>query len=127
VRAALEAGAAVDARDAFGDTALNHASRNGHLEVVDLLLAAGADVENVGAADMTALMQAATAGHVGVVRRLLAAGAKVREDLLRAVSLKVRILEENAEAGMVRPEAAQAWRAFLESLLAEYDRQRAPS
>jgi hypothetical protein len=37
--------------------------------------------------------------------------------------MKVSILEENAENGMVRPEAAEAWRGFLDSLIAERRKQ----
>ena len=67
---------------------------------------------------MTPLMNAATAGHLPSVRTLIAAGAKVTDDLLGSVSMKVSILEENAEIGMVRPEAVGAWRGFLNELLA---------
>src|SRR5205085_3945393 len=52
------------------------------------------------------------------VRLLLAHGARVSNDLLSSVQLKVDILEENAEAGMVYPEAAASWRAFLDFLVA---------
>jgi ankyrin repeat protein len=57
----LEKGADVNAREQFGDTALNQAARYGHVEVVKRLLEAGADIENKGGADLTPLMNAALA------------------------------------------------------------------
>ena len=118
VEAALLAGANIEAAEEFGDTALNRAAANGHGDVVVRLIAAGANLENLGGADMTPLMNAATASHLPSVRALIAAGAKVTDDLLGSVSTKVSILEENAEIGMVRPEAVGAWRGFLNELLA---------
>jgi ankyrin repeat protein len=74
VRAALAAGAEVNALSDTHGTALGAAALYGHLEVVAALLAAGADV----AADQggqTALMLAADQGHTAVVEALLAGGA----------------------------------------------------
>jgi ankyrin repeat protein len=118
LEAALAAGADIEAAEEYGDTALNRAAANGHGAIVARLIAAGANLENLGGADMTPLMNAATAGHLPSVRTLIAAGAKVTDDLLGSVSMKVSILEENAEIGMVRPEAVGAWRGFLNELLA---------
>ncbi len=123
VLAALTAGADVNGRGEYGDTALNRAAENGHAGVVALLLGAGADIENKGGADKTPIMNAAFAGHVSLVRLFIARGARISDDLINSVAMKVGILEENAENGMVRPEAAQAWREFLESLIAERRRQ----
>lgn len=123
VRAALDQGADINAGGEWGDTALNIAAENGHADVVAVLLGEGADIENLGGADKTPIMNAAFAGHVVVVRQLLAAGARISDDLLNSVAMKVRILEENAEEGMVRPEAAEAWRAFLDGLVAERRKQ----
>ncbi|KAK4172309.1 hypothetical protein QBC36DRAFT_294484 [Triangularia setosa] len=61
------------------NSALQAASRGGHLQVVDRLLSAGADV-NAAAADeygRTALQAASQGGHLQVVDRLLSAGADV--------------------------------------------------
>jgi ankyrin repeat protein len=118
VRASLAAGAALDARGEFGDSALNIACERGHADVVAFLLGEGADIENLGGADKTPLMNAAFAGNAGLARMLAAAGAKVSDDLLNSLAIKVSILEENAEAGMVRPEAVDAWRGFLDELIA---------
>jgi ankyrin repeat protein len=123
VEEALEQGADVNVRGQFGDTALNLAAEHGHRQVVELLLAKDADVDNVGGADKTPIMNAAFAGNVGIVRLLLEKGARVTDDLLASVRLKVDILEENADAGMVRPEAAEAWKRFLDMLIAARSRQ----
>lgn len=123
VRAALAAGAVVDARGEYGDTALNVAAESGRADIVAFLIGEGANVENPGGADKTPLMNAAFAGHVAVARQLLAAGARISDDLLNSLVMKVSILEENAESGMVRPEAAQAWRGFLDAMVAERRRQ----
>lgn len=126
VIAALEKGAGVGARGEFGDTALNEAAEYGHLEVAKRLVEAGADIENKGGADKTPIMNAVFAGHVEVVKFLLEKGARVSDDLLSSVQLKINILEENAEAGMVNPEAAKAWKGFFNYLIAARLRQDLP-
>ena len=113
VDAALQQGADINARGQFGDTALNVAAERGHKEIVQRLLDSGADIHNLGGADKTPIMNAAFAGNIGIVRLLLEKGAQVSDDLIASVALKVDILEENAESGMVRPEAVDAWRRFL--------------
>lgn len=124
VREALQNGAEVNARGEFGDTALNMAAEHGHLQIVEKLLASGADIENLGGADKTPLMSAAFAGNIGVVRLLLEKGAQISDDLLQSVQLKVNILKENAESGMVRPDAVEAWRGFLGMLIEARQRQQ---
>src|SRR5262245_49548928 len=53
-------------------TLLHHAARQGHINVVDLLLDRGFDVNTLETGDhTTALHWAAAAGHVAVVQRLL--------------------------------------------------------
>ena len=84
---------------------MNEAAHAGHAAVAERLLVAGADLAHKGGADLTPLMNAAVTGHVDVVRLLLAKGARVSNDLLSTIQLKVNILEENAESGMVYPEA----------------------
>ncbi len=123
---ALIGGADVNARGQFGDTALNEAAEYGHIEVVKHLVESGADIHNKGGADKTPIMNAAFAGHVPVVRLLLEHGATINNDLLSSVQLKVSILEENAEAGMVRPEAVDAWKGFLNFLIAARLKQDLP-
>jgi ankyrin repeat protein len=62
-------------KNANGDTALIEASRNGHLEVVRILLRAEAEVDEVNPRGQTALLVAAAGGHARIVELLLAAGA----------------------------------------------------
>ncbi|MFW6337221.1 MAG: ankyrin repeat domain-containing protein, partial [Phycisphaeraceae bacterium] len=57
------------------ETPLLLASRRGHEDVVEVLLARGAEVEVRDAASNAPLTLAAAGGHAGIVRRLLDAGA----------------------------------------------------
>ena len=71
----LDRGAAADAVDAGGVTALMLASDSGHLEIVRCLLERGA--ANVNAADcngMTSLMYASQNGHLEIARFLVERG-----------------------------------------------------
>jgi hypothetical protein len=127
VEEALKAGADVEAKGAFNDTALNQASTWGHAEVVKRLLEAGADVENLGGSSMTPIMNAASRGHFDVVRLLLQKGARISDDLLSIIQTKINILTENAEAGMVRWEGVEAWKGHQNFLLTERHRQDVPA
>ncbi|MBI5877170.1 MAG: ankyrin repeat domain-containing protein [Chloroflexi bacterium] len=116
VDAALDAGAAIDARDEYGDTALNEAAEAGQREIVRRLLERGANIENLGGADKTPLMNAAFAGHVDVAQELLEKGARVNNDLLSSMQAKVNIFREQAEDGFVTQAGVKAWERFLEYL-----------
>ena len=120
---ALQQGADVNSRGEYGDAALNIAAENGHLHAVERLLEAGADLENLGGADKTPLMNATFAGHTKVVAVLLDHGARVSLDLLSSLQVKVGILEENAQAGMVTLEGAEAWRQFLDFMIGVFKKQ----
>jgi hypothetical protein len=76
LRVLLDAQATVDERDSGGGTALLKASRAGHLECVEMLLASMAqpNQQTMGFRD-TPLMQAAAQGHAQVVECLFAHGA----------------------------------------------------
>jgi ankyrin repeat protein len=74
----LDGGASVDARDRFGARPLSHAARNGHLEMVNLLLARGAPINARNLSGATALYFAAERGHVAVAQRLIERGADVK-------------------------------------------------
>jgi ankyrin repeat protein len=76
VRRLLEAGADANARGQSGYTALAHAARQGHLEVVELLIEHGARVD-ARYSGTTALIRAAEGGHLDCVRALVAAGADI--------------------------------------------------
>ncbi len=76
----LAAGADVNARDAYGATALMNAAHGGNLEMVEALLAAGAEVDAKDELGWTALMKACynadlNRGFPEIVARLIAAGA----------------------------------------------------
>jgi len=77
VRRLLEAGAKADVKAASDLTALFVASRDDHLDVVDVLLSSYwcGDLEARNTRGHTALYCAAMKGHSSVVRRLLEAGA----------------------------------------------------
>ena len=76
VRFLLDTGVDVDAAGFLGYTPLIWASRNGHDEVVRLLLEADASIDNQTAeAEITALYSAANEGHTEATRVLLEAGA----------------------------------------------------
>jgi ankyrin repeat protein len=76
VKALIEAGADVNAKDRQGKTALVVASEKGHLDSVKILLDNGADVNAKTKDGCTALMFAENIGHREVVRILKEAGAK---------------------------------------------------
>jgi len=67
VRALLEHGADVNARQEGGWTALHAASQNGDVEMVRLLIAAGADVQARADNQQNALDLALGKGHQAVV------------------------------------------------------------
>ena len=77
------------------DTALIHASLNGHAEVSRLLLDNGADINARGRLLMTSLHGPSYFGHLDVVRLLLQRGAEVdpRDDV-GLTPLKLAITEE---------------------------------
>jgi ankyrin repeat protein len=78
IEKAIQAGADVNVRYKYGFTPLLIASRNGHTEVVKLLLTAKADVNAAHKTQgITSLLIASQKGHTGIVKLLLTAGADV--------------------------------------------------
>jgi uncharacterized protein len=70
----LRAGAKIDGKNGFGDTAIMVAALNGHLVVVKKLFARGAEINPRG---WTPLAYAATNGQTEVARYLLEIGADI--------------------------------------------------
>ena len=99
VTEALENRAIVNARDKYGEKALDLAAENGHAEVVRALIAAGANANATNEDGETALHYAACSGKVETVRALLAAGADVnaRGDGYTALTLAVNLMQSGAD------------------------------
>jgi serine/threonine-protein phosphatase 6 regulatory ankyrin repeat subunit B len=77
VKALIDKGADVNAKNKDGDTALMSASLKGHTEIVKALIEKGADVNAKDKAGWTALMSASFYGYIEIVRALLNKGADV--------------------------------------------------
>lgn len=78
----LDGGAAVDATDESGETALMHAAHAGHVAAVEVLITAGADVNAKSPQGWTAMSKAAYngdtgCGYVEVIATLHQAGASL--------------------------------------------------
>lgn len=86
----------------------SRAAHNGHLAVVDHLVAAGADLGSLDLGDNTALHWAAMRGHVEVVRALVVAGA----DRSRANA------QGMTPADLCDPQWSLSWRFTREALSA---------
>ena len=71
----LDAGAAIDAKDARGYSPLMLATYAGSARAFDYLLGRGADPNSTDAAGNSVLMGAAFKGHIDLARKLIAAGA----------------------------------------------------
>ena len=115
VKTALKT-ANVNATSMWDGTPLHRAARAGNTAIIKLLLDKGAKLETKDATDMTPLMTAAVEGQIAAAMYLLEKGAKVTDDIVMTLSQKIRILEENADEGMVKPESVIAWKAFLAKL-----------
>jgi ankyrin repeat protein len=85
VRVWLEAGCALDERDAYGFDATNHAAENGHREVLFALVRAGADIHALNKFGMTRLLQYCSSLNVSgdMVRALIEAGADIHATWFR--------------------------------------------
>ncbi len=124
VKTSLDLQTDIETKAEYGDTALNKACDQGHFDIVKLLVERGANINNKGGADLTPIMNAATNGRIEITKYLIENGAEISYDLLSTIQLKVNILAENAESGMVKPEAVVAWRQFLEYIVGENKRRK---
>jgi len=77
--ALLEAGADVDAKDAWGETPLHFAARSGNTAVCKSLLEHGAEINAINDSSFTPLWEAALAGHKATCCALLTCGGHVGE------------------------------------------------
>lgn len=75
LKARLEAGADVNAKDRYGQSALMLAAHRGHLEAVATLLRQGANPDMTAKYGLSALMLAIVGGHEAVARALAQGGA----------------------------------------------------
>ena len=103
------------------DKQLMKASRNGHVDMVKVLLAADADVH---ARDDYALREASYYGHIDVVRMLLAAGANVHayDDyalLWASYNGHIDVVLALAEHAELNEKQAQEWY----DMIVEYSKQ----
>jgi hypothetical protein len=73
----LERGAAIEATDEHGQTALHKAAKGGDEEIIQILLDNGADIEAKDEIQQTALLLASHFGNKGAVRTLLGRGADI--------------------------------------------------
>ena len=94
VKELLEAGADVNAKDIWGNTALMGATKEGHEDIVQLLLDRGADVNSIAGENETALWIAAAYGHPQIARILLGHGAEVNART-RGGSTALAVAQEN--------------------------------
>lgn len=78
VKRLLDAGTAVNGRDARGRNAALAATEGGHVETARLLIARGADVNAQDDIRNSVFLLAGARGHTEIVRAALAAGANVK-------------------------------------------------
>ena len=76
-RTLIKAGADVNGKDSYGNTALMYCALYGNTELANVLLKSGADVNAKSSKDTTALMAAAESGRLAIVRMLIKDNADV--------------------------------------------------
>lgn len=77
VRLLLEAGADINSKDQYGQTALMNAAHRGQVELVRLLIEQGADLNITAKYNLSALMLSLIVRQPEVARLLIEAGAEV--------------------------------------------------
>jgi len=118
VRALIEAGADVNAKDVRGATALHQAAYGNNAAVAALLIEAGADVNAKNVRGATALHQAAYGNNVAVAAVLIEAGADVNAVATLGAS-RTRELAIRGWRGTPLELAAVRGHAEVEKLLRE--------
>ncbi len=91
----------VDAANEYGITALFHAAKEGHYEIVKFLIDNGAEVGLGDRSETNALMNAARNGHYEIVKFLLKSGAEVNfasKDNMTALAYAI----ENGHSAVVK-------------------------
>lgn len=107
----IAAGAALDARNGDGNTALWLACVGNHPHIIDLLVDAGITIDSLNDTGASSLMYAASAGKVEAVEKLLARGADPRletQDGFCALDLAANIECLKLLRAATRREAAPA-------------------
>ncbi len=108
VAAALAKGADVNAKSAYGATALSFAADKGHTEVARVLIQGKADVNAKDKLyQSTPLTWAVMRNNVGVIKLLVEAGAKGHEGTLRSAATagKTELVRALLETGKYKGEA----------------------
>jgi ankyrin repeat protein len=100
VKALLQKGADVNAKDDMGRTALMFAAINAHDETVKVLLEYGADVNTRANDGATPLMLAATCGATEIVRALLNQGADLNGSFVQTGKTALMLAEEHGYVGI---------------------------
>src|SRR3990167_1051342 len=102
VKAAIIAGADVNATNVYGNTALVEATENRHTNVVRLLLDRGADVNAIGYNGDTALIRAVVRRSLDIVRLLLDRGADTNAATNTLGSTALILAAENGRIDIVK-------------------------
>ncbi|MBC8467887.1 MAG: ankyrin repeat domain-containing protein [Planctomycetes bacterium] len=87
VKSLIEKGAAINAKDGSGQTAMHYAADMGRKEIVEVLLANGADVDAIDRTGRTPAEHAFLDGHSEIIELLISNGADVYP-LYLAVSMR---------------------------------------
>jgi hypothetical protein len=111
VQLLIAAGADPDGQSGFGDTPLNYAVREHHLETVQILLSGGADTDIQNSLGQTPLISAVSQGYADMVQLLLAYGSvdandatgRFAQDVANAASYDNGISELLEKANAVAP------------------------
>ena len=81
-----------------GGTALGHAAKHGHKEIVELLIAEGAGVNAKKKGESTPLHNAAWGGNKEIIELLIAEGADVNAQTISGVTpLDWAVMEDKSE------------------------------